>query len=455
MPSSGGTTGTPIVFPIPGSSTANASPNRNLLPLETYRKIMGLHPLYFWGFKNSAVQPTSACNGLLYKYSWQAADAEGRQDIAEAIHSAEEQLLEYLKFYPAPRYKEMTMPWPQYHDAMQSRYRPVNGAGLRVGLYLPEGYIQAIGTELLTSLGSPAVTVADTNADGIIDTFTTAPLATAVTDETEIAAYFKLADRNNEPVGDEWRVLPIQVTISAGFVTIKGPSWIVAQPALYEAIDPTFLVSIDPNDAAKYVTHLDLYQRTTYTEGNTPATSQGVLLWDTTEGCGSGWCFCANCTGITYDPTNSNADPAAIGMSVARVGISDPKLGRVIPANAILNATSGIWYDQVQFYREPDRALIRYLAGYPLNSRGEMDHKMQVVVARLATAIMGRPINGCDEANREMYRWQFDVARAAGANDEQYSISPADLDNPFGTRRGEVWAWKQVKNLHLQRGLAY
>ena len=65
---------------------------------------------------------------------------------------------------------------------------------------------------------------------------------------------------------------------------------------------------------------------------------------------------------------------------------------------------------------------------------------------------MARPICACDTANREWYRWQQDLART-NKDDELYTVSPQDLNNPFGTRRGHVWAWRQVLNLHQKRGV--
>jgi hypothetical protein len=103
-------------------------------------------------------------------------------------------------------------------------------------------------------------------------------------------------------------------------------------------------------------------------------------------------------------------------------------------------------------FREPDRILVRYLAGQPLANQ-QMTEKWQVIVARLAAAELARRICACDEANQELYHWQFDLSRAAGANDEQYSISPPDLDNPLGTRRGQVWAWKQIRSLRLGKSV--
>jgi hypothetical protein len=34
-------------------------------------------------------------------------------------------------------------------------------------------------------------------------------------------------------------------------------------------------------------------------------------------------------------------------------------------------------------------------------------------------------------------------------------MSPGDLDNPLGTRRGQVYAWQRVKRLALTRGFAF
>ena len=93
--------------------------------------------------------------------------------------------------------------------------------------------------------------------------------------------------------------------------------------------------------------------------------------------------------------------------------------------------------------------IVRYYAGYPLTPQGQIDQLMVQLVSRMAAAEMGRPVCACQEANREVYRWQTDLARNSGANDEQYAIAQDDLLNPFGTRRGHIWAWRTVKRLAL------
>ena len=102
--------------------------------------------------------------------------------------------------------------------------------------------------------------------------------------------------------------------------------------------------------------------------------------------------------------------------------------------------------------RAPSQVIVRYLAGHPLSNQ-QMDRRYAVGVARLAAAELARPICACDESNRELYRWQFDLARTGGANDESYQMTAMDdFDNPFGTRRGHVYAWKLVKQFRVLSG---
>ena len=81
-----------------------------------------------------------------------------------------------------------------------------------------------------------------------------------------------------------------------------------------------------------------------------------------------------------------------------------------------------------------------------------MQEPFRTLVARMAMAELARPVCGCDSANRELYRWQFDLSQTA-RGDELFSIAPEDLANPFGTRRGHVLAWKAVKNLRHLTGI--
>lgn len=423
----------------------------NLLPLENWRRIIGYNPFHFWGMSNATVPVTSACNAVVKQYAWQSDNAAGRNEIIEAIETAEKRLRDYLGFPIAPEYHSETVTWPRYYRANAHRTGDIDPSGRRISLRLPDNKIRAVGVETLTYIGNAAVVLSDQDGDGLNDTFT-ATIATTLTDVDEIAAYFAAADRlDNESAGEKWRIRPVTATISGGFATVRGRAWLLVDPVLVEGVSTA---NLDPTDAATLVTTIDIYRRWTNTNGSTIATSQGVLIWETLP-CHGWWCCCSGCcSSATYTPTDSSTDPAAIAQAVARVGLRDAENGRVTPGEAVRNATSGIWSElSWETCREPDRAVVRYLAGVPLQNQ-DVDKRYQVIVARMACAELSTRICACDTANREIYRWQYDHARTAGANDEQYAVSPEDLNNPFGTRAGQVYAWKEVSRLQKMVGFA-
>lgn len=424
-----------------------------LLPLDIWRHEMGLSPWHFWGLADTRIVPIVAnCSDLTFEYSWQGSDAAGREDVRWAIERAEEKLRTYLGYRPAPQYAEETIAWPRVGDAQFMRLRNLDATGRRVGVFAPEGYIQQLGIEQLTSIGTAAVgggtlVYSDLFSTGFHDTFTIT-LPTTVTDPAQIAVYFAAADRwDGSDASERWRVQPVMVRISGGNVIITGRRWLVVKPLLYQNPRPN-TQGLDPNNAANFVTSLEVYQRTTNTNGNTLTTSQATLVYESSDCGGWGAGFCCGCSGLM---TN---DPAAQGLVIARSGIRDSRLGLVTPAAAVYDATSGTWGDAAcaSCYAEPDRVTLRYLAGYPLES-GQMARRWQAVVAKLAAAELKRRICACRESNERLHDLQQDLTLES-TETERYAVAPEDLSNPFGTRRGHVQAWRESKDHILRRGIA-
>lgn len=420
------------------------------MPVEMWRSLIGFHPFHFWQLSNSSQVPiTSQCNDLIRQYAWQDADAASREEIQEAIDSAETRLMEELNYWPAPRYIEETISWTHYYQSALANYSRAQVDGRWQGLPVSSGYIQAIGVEDLNVISaSSALTYSDLDSDGLDDTWTLGPVATTVTDIKKIAVYFVAADRfDGTDVSERWRVMPVQVSISGGNVTVKGRRWQTVKPILYEGIssggsDGT----IDPDDDSNFATALALYERTTDGAGTTNATAQSVFIWETNP------CpLWATCCGNSSD---SSSDPSALAESISRANIRDSRLGLVGIGGAVYDATTETW-GAVAWgaCQPPDRVTIRYYAGYPLDSTGNMDAKFRTIVARMAAAELPKPRCSDGNGNRALYHWQFDLARAQGQMDEQYQISPADLDNPWGTRRGQVYAWRQAQKLKTRRGI--
>lgn len=434
-----------------------------MLPLDTWRALLGFHPLHFWGMADGRARVTSACNGLVREYAWQNVDAVGRAEIREAIATAEAKLAAYLRYRVAPAYGEATVPWPRYLDASLMRTRPIDPTGRWLSVQLPEGQVQALGVESLTLIGTPAVVYTDTDGDGLIDTFT-ASIATTATDPAQIAVYVAAADRlDGDGLGARWRIQPITASISGGVVTVTGRAWLCVRPVRYAgllavpssgAADTSG--ALDPDDASNFVAAVDIVRRATDPNGTTITTAQATITWETHPwGVQSWWCGCAGCTTPATAYGGSPFDPAATANAVGRAALRDAALGIVAPAESVYNASTGVWASlNWTVCTEPDRVTVRYLAGLPLDASGQMQQPWRVVVARLAAAELAAPICACDAANRELSRWQFDLARTSGAADEAYgAIAPADLDNPFGTRRGHVYAWRQVCKAQQLRGV--
>lgn len=411
----------------------------NLLPLEKWRQIMGYHPWHFWGLAGSDLAKLSSkCNSLVYQYAWQNTDAGSRSDIVAAIENAEAMMAREMGYYPAPHWGEEVVQYPKYYDRSLWRTVMADAEGHWLQVRLKEGRVQQMGVPVWTLLGSQAVTLSDSDGDGLSDVFTTAAVATTETNSDNIAVYFSAGDRLDTTL-ENWEIAPVRKTIAGGNVVIVGRAWQIVKPVLYEGQSPA---GLDPLVVANYATTVDVYVRKNNPDGITNDDCQAELIWETLPY--PSWATCCGCSSGATTPAT---DPAAEAYAVARAGIRDGDTGIVYFGRAVYNAATGIW-EAVNWgiCRPPDRVRVRYLAGNAL-ANGQMELKYQAAVARLAAAELGRPICACESANREVYRWQFDLSRSSGAADESYAyMSPEQLNNPFGMRRGHVYAWKFVQD---------
>ena len=433
-----------------------------LLALENFRRILGYNPFHFFGLQSTGANQahiTSECNATVYQYAWQNANAAGRAEVLAAIQSAEDRLFDYLYYRAAPHYVVETRPWPRYQSGQHSRWSPIDALGRWVGIATGEKYIQAVGVETRAVIGlAQAVVYSDRDGDGLNE-LATITIATTVTDPDQIEVFFNTTDRYDgttipltgapDVIEDalRWRIQPVAVRIASGIATITGPAWVFVRPLLYESGTP-----LDPATAANFASTVDIYRRYTNPDGITTDTAQATLIWETTP-CGGGW-WCGCDDGASYTPPNSSADPAAVAYAIARAGIRDSVNGEIAPGPAVYNTTAAL-FAETRFATgfEPDRIVLRYRAGLPLAS-GQMQRQWQTIVARMAMAEMPERLSACDVANKELHRWQFDLARSAGANDEAYgAVSTRDLENPFGTRRGHVFAWRAIQQPMTATGL--
>lgn len=402
-----------------------------LLSLEEWREEFTWHPFHFWQLAdNNHVQIESACSTLVREFAHYSSDRSGRQEIRQAIARAEDKLRTYLGYSIAPHYVIDTLPFPHNDDPRLTFNGYTGTDGHWKTLQLSEGRLQAIGVETLTAIGASAVVYSDQDGDSLNETFTLT-IATTVTDPEEIAVYFAAADRlDGQDAGDRWRITPLRVTIADGTATLRGRAWQLVRPIKYQGFMADPESQLSPTDAGNFATTLEVYRRYT-SAGTTFDTAQAVLVWETASY--PGWA--TPCTG---------SDPAGEAYALARAGIHNADIGRVTIGPDLS------WGDGC---RPPDRVIVRYLAGQALEY-GRIAQSWRDTVARLSAAELTRPICACQDANRDIYEWQFDLSRAKGNLDEQYNVSDDVMSNPFGPRRGQVYAWRKVQHLGIERGYA-
>lgn len=404
------------------------------LTLERWREILQVHPFHFWQLANSVIPVTSACNTIVREYDWQMADAVGRVSIRKALDTAVERLTEHLDYSPYPRYFEEVI--PLHHNHFRGWKCVV--VRLKYGRLIDFGVEQfdALTTDNLT------VVVSDADGDGLNDTWGALYDGTAYDLENTYIypaeAELPVLSRATVPQSPDCRWLrqASRYSIIANIpsrVSVAAPLPPMVKPALYSIPTQMGASGLDPATAANFLAAPRFYTRSTNSDGVTTANAAVIFEYDNPCGCGA--CSCDG-QGLPY---------TRLGQAVTY----DAGTGEAALYPATYNADSETWTGGAFCgCGTPDRVRVRYYAGETEPC------KWDEVTARLAAAELAKSICACTTANRELHRWQVDLARVAGTNDEQYAISPEDLENPLGTRRGHVYAWQRVKRLALTRGFA-
>lgn len=397
---------------------------------------MSMHPWHSYQLAGSLVPLESKCNALVYERSWQGAERAGRADIRRAIADAEQMFYNVTNYAPRLTYREVTVPWPVMGDYRFNNYTSLDTRNHWLGLNAPDGYIKALGYEHTTAAVSAALTYSDDDGDGIYETATAVANVPAGTTNDEVYVTFSAGDYL---YNDGIVIQPRAVSIVANVATITFDAWTLVRPIVYTVARPIPLDVSDmpPSATSPYAASVDVSRKYCDGTGTTLDTAQAVLIWESAPY--PSWA-------IPYTFAVNAPDPSAVAYAIARAGIRDARSGIVYAGEAIYNASSNTWTGRVDFsqYRPPDRVKLRYLAGRD-------EEYIDVAIARLAAAVMARRICACESSNKEIYEWQIDYARL-GATTETYA-QPSDMTNPFGTRKGHVYAWRVAQQTQRLTGI--
>lgn len=400
---------------------------RTLLPLDTFAKLLGVDPLHFnqvaLSIQNAGgdePDPVVLCDQLTLQYDWQGSDAVSRNQIAQVIADAEHDMAEWLGFKPALDWEineRIEIVKPQNPNLLA-----VTGLDLRGQAFPMQtrwGYVHSGGIEAKTLITAGAsVVYTDADGDGYFET-ATVTVATSVTDSDEIALYYP-----GQSAADAYEIRPITASITGGVATITCRR---EQLVLLSLIEGFLPLTVEGTDNTLFLTTADVYRHWTDPSSMVQWEWEGLPLICSCLGSGT----CPNCL---------------IGTQTGCVVVRDEKVGLIAGIPATYDATDGSYtYAFWSGYRVPDRAHVWYRAGLwdPRGKKGALPPRFARAVAYMAAARLDRPLCSCSNIEEMVKFWAED--KALNVKDQSsWTNSAKLLECPFGTRRGEIEAWKLV-----------
>lgn len=412
-----------------------------LLALDRFAKILGLTPPHFNQAAGSTVFTNRPCNDIFFQHAWQFSDTVSREDIAVAIKSSEDDITAALGFSPAPVWIESEMhTYPRYYRPEYFTVDGLNTRGQRKSIQAKLGKFILAGRRATSEVTS-GVTVVYTDPDGDgFDELATITTPTTLEDKCEIKVYF--AGEGGE---QEWEIRPAKtVTITGGNVVFTFDSWQLIDPDLWEAF-PTDanLGAISLETSGNFVTTVDVYREfTDFTQ------SSAQSFWEPTPKISgvnlSGFCVaCGSTTGTCV--------ACSLTSQTGCLHVRDVDNGLVVTQPATYNTTTEQW-DQVNYVvcREPDIVKLWYYAG-DLSQRflsnkdcDSLSDFYAYAITWLAVARLDRPLCSCTAIKALTQSLMEDLALTGASS---HLLSEEDLNNPFGTRRGAINAWRRIGRL--------
>lgn len=410
---------------------------KTLLPLDRFAAIVGVNPLHFNGIQDDLLSPDQSrmlaphntCDDILVQYSYQSADCVGREEIARAIADAESIITQWLGYPPASKWiadERVMLTRPAGPSLFNYTQRDVRGfwSQARLG----QGYVIQGGVEAWSAIQlGVAVAYSDTDGDGYKETATIAvPTTLGVIDEISVHYPGKIA------AGDyTWEVRPITVRIAAGTATITCRREQLVKTNFIEGL----VVQVaDGQDDTDFLATVDVYRHY-----NDPS-QQAHLLWLQT------WCSCAGagCTNCEGSSQTACLMP------------TDERNGLVIPQPGTWDGVSEFDSAYLLECRGADKMRAWYRAGW--RAKGlvapmvQMEPDWERAITYLALTLLDRPLCTCENLRAYTMYWAEDLAgtsSTATGGSMTFRLSDAVLDNPFGTTRGAIYAWRRVREYRL------
>lgn len=410
-----------------------------LLSLDRWAEIFGINPLSFNQLV-SDLYDVGNCGEVWYQHAWQKTDRVGREDVANAIKEAEDRLMATLGYSPLPiwiadeRVKTERPARPElYAVGSQNLRGQLKSVTSRWGYVVSGGQRQKDLIEAAIAITDAAGKVFDLDGDGYKETVRfTVDISNADVDSAcEIHVYYPVSNDLVDTGGmDEWEIRPIKVSISGNTATITFKRWQVAAAKLLAILDAD---DLDADAEASYEGTVDVYR-----VWNDPQ-SMCSLMWEYDQDP----IGCPICNGV-------GCPSCAFRTQNGCFHVRDERLGILAYTPATWDATNER-FNRADYTicRDPDQMRIWYYAGYCSNNPNidcpytQLDPFLEKIIAEYSAGLLDRQICDCNNIERYVDWLREDLARV-GSGTASHQTSPSDLDNPFGTTRGAIKAWRKI-----------
>lgn len=421
-----------------------------LLSLDRWAWIMQVNPAHFNGAAGATYFPMvdNASSDIWFQYAWLFADAVSRDELSRAIQRTETDIMAVIGYPMRPIwvYEELTH-FPRHYRPDVWRWGKKDARNNEVAVQTNHGKVISPGRRALSDPITTDLTLmySDEDGDGFDET-ATITVTTTLTDVCELHVYF--AGHDGDP---EWEIRPARSkAISGGTATFTFWCWQMIDQSEFTPVPTTAgPAALNIEDATIFVTSSEIEVRREYND-TTAVTAEFFwepTPWDMTSG---SW-PCTNCGG-------AGCEACQLITQNGCLHIRDAVNGWVVAMPATYDAADQEWdYACLSVCRDPDQVKMWYYAGDISQKRLSglncelMDDRMEEAIAYMATARLEREF--CSGANTTGLARKLRTDMAVNSGGVSFQVSPQDLDNPFGSRYGEILAWRYVQHLedhHIQ-----
>ena len=396
---------------------------RPSITLDEFRESLCINPYYFFQMGQWATDypgtiipiRDTPCEIIVYERCHSGCTVMGRDEICRAIARADNAFEDFMGYPPALRSRsaEFYFGYMGKWCLNNTGQKPFYGGILQ----LPHNRISRLGKEELSYIETvnvnPVTLMSDTNNDNLLDTFTLTINQPVGATTDEITLFFVESDRGKSNCC-RWEIRPIAVIDNEnGTFTITASSWVMAKPIAMESwstidIDQEIL---DPSDYNIYPTELDVYRRWV-----DPTKAVTICRKPIS-------CTCGKSVGDECYETEE-IDACLISQTQGLIDITFPPKGNC-----------GCCPQCAQ------KLCINYVAG---------DCNNEELIAHLAAAYI--PGNICCSPSNQMIYWQQEYVAVSERGKQITTLTQAEQSNQFGTRRGQVDAYRILRGRRGNRG---